>query len=184
MKNYLYIPLGGSRVKTQGRLFFNLWLVFLFSGLWHGAAWNFVVWGAFHGLFLVLDRLFLLKFTEKIGKVPSVLLTYFITLVGWVLFRAESLHQAGQYLGKMFSWDPGFPAWYLEPQFWIILAVGAFFAFWGMINGIEKLQMDTIDRPYNGRKLFIGGAVAVVLLVYSMASITASGFNPFIYFRF
>jgi len=61
MRDYLYIPLGGNRVSTM-RLYFNLWVVFLISGLWHGAAWNFVIWGAFHGLFLVMDKLFLLKF--------------------------------------------------------------------------------------------------------------------------
>ncbi len=184
MKNYLYIPLGGSRVNTRARLFFNLWLVFLFSGLWHGAAWNFVVWGGFHGLFLILDRLFLMRFSEKMGKIPSVLLTYLITLVGWVLFRAESLHEAGLYLGRMFSWTPGFAAWALEPHFWIILAAGTFFAFFGVINGVEQWQMATIDQPYNGKKLWIGGVIGVVLLVYSLSSITASGFNPFIYFRF
>jgi len=71
MKNYLYIPLGGNRVSTN-KMYFNLWVVFLISGLWHGAAWTFVIWGAFHGLFLILDRLFLLKVYKKIGKVPSI----------------------------------------------------------------------------------------------------------------
>ncbi|MFH0760762.1 MAG: MBOAT family O-acyltransferase [Bacteroidota bacterium] len=184
MKNYLYIPLGGNRVKTMGRLFFNLWLVFLFSGLWHGAAWNFVVWGGFHGLFLILDRLFLLKWSEKMGKVPSILLTYLVTLVGWVLFRSESLGDAWIYLGKMFSFESWYPAWTLSPQFWIILAAGAFFAFYGAIGRVEKWQMKMIDEPYNGKKLWIGGAIALVSLAWSMASITSAGFNPFIYFRF
>ena len=71
MKDYLYIPLGGNRISVR-RMYFNLWLVFLLSGLWHGAAWNFVIWGAFHGTFLVLDRLFLLRFYKKIGPIPSI----------------------------------------------------------------------------------------------------------------
>ena len=90
MRDYLYIPLGGNRVKTKARLYFNLWVVFFLSGLWHGAAWNFVAWGVFHGLFLILDRLFLAKFTDKIGKFPSIALTYFITLLGWVIFRRNN----------------------------------------------------------------------------------------------
>jgi alginate O-acetyltransferase complex protein AlgI len=184
MKNYLYIPLGGNRVKSRARLFFNLWLVFLFSGLWHGAAWNFVAWGAFHGLFLILDRLFLMRLTERMGKIPSVLLTYLITLVGWVLFRAESLQDAFDYLGQMFSWNPGYAGWHLDPHFWAMMTAGTLFAFFGMIKGVEQWQMRMIDQPYHGRKLWIGGAIALVLLVYSLASITASGFNPFIYFRF
>jgi alginate O-acetyltransferase complex protein AlgI len=61
MKDYLYIPLGGNKVKTKARLYLNLSIVFLISGFWHGAAWNFIAWGAFHGSFLILDRLFLLK---------------------------------------------------------------------------------------------------------------------------
>ncbi len=184
MKNYLYIPLGGSRVKSQSRLFFNLWIVFLFSGLWHGAAWNFVVWGGFHGLFLVLDRLFLLRWSERMGKIPSVMLTYLITLVGWVLFRSESLSDAWIYLGRMFSFSGGYPGWMLDTQFWAMLLVGAFFGFYGMFGTIEKWQMQVIDQPYNGRKLWIGGGIALVLLLFSLASVTSAGFNPFIYFRF
>jgi alginate O-acetyltransferase complex protein AlgI len=86
MRDYLYIPLGGNRVDSKFRLYFNLWFVFLISGLWHGSSWKFVVWGAFHGFFLVMDRLFLLKLTSKIGKIPRVVLTYIITLIGWVIF--------------------------------------------------------------------------------------------------
>jgi alginate O-acetyltransferase complex protein AlgI len=184
MKDYLYIPLGGSRVKTKTRLFFNLWLVFLISGLWHGAAWNFIIWGGFHGLFLVLDRLFLIKFTEKIGKVPSVILTYFITLIGWVLFRATDLTQAWLYIRKMFAFEGGFPAWRFDTQFWAILLVGAFFGFFGVIKGIETWQDSQLKVPYSTRKTWAGGIIALVLLVYCMASLTTSGFNPFIYFRF
>jgi alginate O-acetyltransferase complex protein AlgI len=184
MKNYLYIPLGGSRVNSQWRLFFNLWIVFLFSGLWHGAAWNFVVWGGFHGLFLILDRLFLLRWSDRMGKIPSVLLTYLITLVGWVLFRSESLNDAWIYLGRMFSFSGAFPGWTLDLQFWTMLLVGAFFGFYGMFGSIEKWQMQMIDQPYNGRKLWIGGGIALVFLLFSLASITSAGFNPFIYFRF
>jgi alginate O-acetyltransferase complex protein AlgI len=76
MKNYLYIPLGGNQVKSKFRLFFNLWIVFLISGLWHGASWSFVLWGAFHGFFLIMDRIFLQNFLDKVGKIPSVLFTF------------------------------------------------------------------------------------------------------------
>jgi len=90
MRDYLYIPLGGNKV-SKPRLYFNLWVVFLISGLWHGAAWNFVVWGAFHGFFLIADRMFLIKLTKPLGKFTNIILTYFITLIGWVLFRADTL---------------------------------------------------------------------------------------------
>jgi alginate O-acetyltransferase complex protein AlgI len=184
MKDYLYIPLGGSRVNSKARLFLNLWLVFLISGLWHGAAWNFVVWGGFHGLFLILDRLFLIRFTQKIGKIPSVMMTYVITLVGWVLFRATDLHEAGLYIKKMFSFSGDFPAWRFDTHFWMILAIGAFFAFFGMIKGVENWQERYLKVPWSTGTAWIGGLVAIILLIYCMASLTTSGFNPFIYFRF
>ncbi len=184
MKDYLYVPLGGSRVSNRSRLFLNLWIVFLISGLWHGAAWNFVIWGGFHGLFLILDRLFLLKLSVKMGRIPSVLLTYFVTLIGWVLFRAESLPDAWSYLGSMFSWKGGFTHEDLTLHFWFILAAGTIFAFFALIPGIEKWQERQLNTQYGIRKTIFAGVAVLFFLFYSMASITASGFNPFIYFRF
>ena len=104
MRDYLYIPLGGNK-KSPFRSYFNLIVVFLLSGLWHGASWNFILWGSFHGLFLILDRLFLLKFYSLIGKLPSVIITFFIVMIGWVFFRTEDLNDAGEYLFKLFSFD-------------------------------------------------------------------------------
>ena len=71
MRDYLYIPLGGNRVSSQWRLFFNLWIVFLLSGLWHGSEWNFVIWGIYHGLFLIFDRMFLLNLLNKLGPTTN-----------------------------------------------------------------------------------------------------------------
>ncbi|MFI5164794.1 MAG: MBOAT family O-acyltransferase, partial [Bacteroidia bacterium] len=85
MRDYLYIPLGGNKVSVP-RMYFNLCFVFLISGLWHGAQWTFIIWGAYHGLFLVLDRLFLLKLTEKIGKIPRIIFAFFVVVIGWVFF--------------------------------------------------------------------------------------------------
>src|ERR1700751_3147654 len=88
MRDYLYIPLGGNKVSGV-RLYFNLWVVFLISGFWHGAEWTFILWGAYHGFFLAVERLFLLKITAKIGVFLRVLFTFFTVLFGWVLFRAQ-----------------------------------------------------------------------------------------------
>jgi len=76
MRDYLYSPLGGNRVSSIGRLYFNLWVVFIISGFWHGASWNFFLWGAYHGLFLIFDRLFLNRLTKSIGKWGRVFLTF------------------------------------------------------------------------------------------------------------
>ena len=99
MKDYLYIPLGGNRRGPQ-RMFFNLWLVFVLSGLWHGASWNFVLWGMFHGMFLVLDRLFLEKLLHNLPKALAVIFTFIVVIFAWVLFRVEHLaNSIGRGLG-------------------------------------------------------------------------------------
>ena len=105
MRNYLYIPLGGNRVNSKWRLYFNLWLVFLLSGLWHGAAWTFVFWGAYNGIFLVIERLFLLKYIEKLNRWVRVLYAFPVVVVGWVFFRAEHLHNAFVMVGRMFAFN-------------------------------------------------------------------------------
>lgn len=183
MKNYLYIPLGGNRVSTA-RLYFNLWLVFAISGLWHGAAWTFVIWGVYHGLFLVLDRLFLLKFYQKIGKIPSVLITFLITLVGWVFFRAESISQAGFYIKKMFSGDFRDLDYFLDDKFFIILILASIFAFMAIFRKNERWQEKILSPLQSNRNIIIMTIWAAIFFVICLSFITSSGFNPFIYFRF
>ncbi len=182
MRNYLYLPLGGNRVST-GRLYFNLWIVFLVSGLWHGAAWNFIVWGAFHGTFLVADRLFLLKFYEKIGKYPSIFITFVITLVGWVLFRADSMTHALDFIGGMFAFRGGTEL-FITREVGIMLVVAALFGFMGSFSGNEQWQLRLLGKEQSTKMLVFMTFSAILLFIVSLSSITASGFNPFIYFRF
>lgn len=183
MKDYLYIPLGGNRVST-GRLYFNLWVVFALSGLWHGAAWTFVVWGVFHGFFLVLDRLFLLRFYKRIGKVPAVFITFIITLVGWVFFRSETLPDAFFYINKMFAFDFQQTHVFLDRKFYSILLLAFAFSFWGIVSSVESWQERVLSAVQSNKAILIMFALSIVFFVISLASITSSGFNPFIYFRF
>ena len=182
MRDYLYIPLGGNRV-TPLRMYFNLWLVFLISGLWHGAAWNFVVWGAFHGFFLVADRLFLLKFYKAIGKFPSVILTFIITLVGWVLFRAESMDQVWHYTAGMFSFRSG-ETRFVNQAVWMTMIFAAIFAILAYSPRLEQWQVKLYGKKQPFINLIFMSLAAIVLFIISLSAITSSGFNPFIYFRF
>lgn len=182
MRDYLYIPLGGNRVTT-GRLYVNLWTVFILSGFWHGAAWNFIVWGAFHGLFLVLDRLFLLKIYQRVGTL-SIVPTFLVTVVGWVLFRAESLSAALTYLERMFAGGLA-PLPYLSNEFWVMLVLAAAFSFMAALPRVERWEVGMLF----GEKLAlpqaaIVGLVTLLLLTLSASTIIGSSFNPFIYFRF
>jgi alginate O-acetyltransferase complex protein AlgI len=183
MRDYLYIPLGGNRVP-QWRMYLNLWLVFLISGLWHGAAWNFVIWGAFHGFFLIADRMFFVRFTKFIGKFPSIIITYIITLVGWVLFRAESLDFAFEYISRMFAFDHVGNQLLFDMEFYTMLIVGAFFAFIAAFGHIEAWWMKVLSIEKNSAITLIMTAMAVIFTIICIASITSSSFNPFIYFRF
>ena len=194
MREYLYIPLGGNRVSTA-RLYFNLWIVFFLSGLWHGAAWNFLAWGAFHGLFLVADRLFLIRFLEKIGKFPALLFTFFVSLIGWVLFRSENLGYAWDFLKTMFSFTGNEEPVEVESKFIFILVLAIIFSFMGAIKGVEEWQLKILKgmeagRHGSGEAWKRGGMEAwkfgfmVLFFLFSLAAIISSGFNPFIYFRF
>lgn len=182
MKNYLYIPLGGNKVR-KGRLYFNLWLVFLASGLWHGASWSFVFWGAFHGFFLVIERAFFGKVLTAIGKLPSILITFFIVNIGWVFFRIEKINDAFIYLKKMFVFD--FKTefhFHFHFQFYFILAI--VFSFFAVTKYTQKIQDNLYINTYSNSRHICVIAISLVLFVLSISSITSSGFNPFIYFRF
>jgi len=183
MRNYLYIPLGGNRV-SKPRLYFNLWLVFLLSGLWHGASWTFIFWGAYHGVFLVLDRLFLEKWLHKLGKIISIPLTFLATMAGWVLFRADTLSQAIVIWKNLFSFKFEINWQFADMRFFIILVIASFFSFFSSINYTNNIQLK-IFSIHKRTITHIGFFLISILLFYiSLANILTSDYNPFIYFRF
>jgi len=183
MRNYLYIPLGGNRVKTNRRLYFNLWFVFLASGLWHGASWSFVIWGAYHGLFLVLERIFLADIYRRIGKLSSTIITFLIVVVGWVFFRIEELPEAGTFLSRMFAFDFN-QAVHFTSEFYTYLIIAAVFAFFTYSKKGKRIQDLVYSEPYSMNRYISVAAFSLIALMFSVSSITSSGFNPFIYFRF
>ncbi len=183
MRNYLYIPLGGNKVSTKRRLYFNLWFVFLASGLWHGASWSFIIWGAYHGLFLVLERSFLINIYNKIGKLPSTIITFFIVVIGWVFFRVEKVSDAFAYLKRMFSFDFNHTLSF-GYEFYTFFAIAVFFAFFTYFNKGQKIQDAIYFDDYSNKKHFAIITTSAMLLILCISSITAFGFNPFIYFRF
>ncbi len=183
MRNYLYIPLGGNRVASKWRLYLNLWLVFLASGLWHGAAWGFIFWGAYHGLFLVLERLFLGKWLQKMGKL-SVLYTFPVVLIGWVFFRAEYLSKAWAFLHVMFTAQARYAGWEPHSKDITLMIVAAFFSFFTIGRVGQRIQQKVYDTPYGAGLHIVATVVALMLFILSAAAITQYTFNPFIYFRF
>jgi alginate O-acetyltransferase complex protein AlgI len=158
-------------------------VTFLLCGFWHGAAWTFILWGAYQGLFLILDRMFLLRLLKKTGKLIPVMLTFAFTAVGWVLFRSGTIHDGLGFIGKMFSFRSGDNDVWLNPKFWTMFAIAALISFTGLIKGAEARQEQFYLEPGN-KILLIMALPVLILLVLSVATITGAGFSPFIYFRF
>ena len=186
-RDYLFIPLGGSRVGPA-KTYFNLVTVFFLCGLWHGASWNFVVWGLFHGGFLVLERLGLGRWLPQWPGVLRYGYVIIVTLVGWVLFRADNLLHAYHYLGAMFSWSPslGRIVGVLTPyRIGILLLAFIACTSWPRLWGMRLMQ-----RLSAGGGWRASGAWAVALLyvvglwIGSLAFLAQGAANPFIYFRF
>jgi alginate O-acetyltransferase complex protein AlgI len=181
LRDYLYLPLGGNRLGVR-RTYINLLLVMVLGGLWHGAAWTFVIWGAWHGLWLAFERWRGLdKQSPADGwrGAAAMVSTFVIVLISWVFFRAESLSQAGTYLGFMFGWSETFPAAALvaaqvqAPYHLLMLGLAALIVWRGQQSWdfVEKLT------PWR-----LG--LALTLLVVALALLGTQGFNPFIYFIF
>jgi alginate O-acetyltransferase complex protein AlgI len=183
MRNYLYIPLGGNRVSNL-RLYFNLWIVFLASGLWHGASWNFIIWGAYHGAFLILDRILLLNVYNRAGKLLSTLFTLLWVMLGWVFFRCETLPHALAYLKQLFSFNLVNTVLLPDAATTVWLIIACLLALFTYIPWGQKIQDKLYGNSYTLKRHIIVSTTCAFLFIWCLAVITASNFNPFIYFRF
>ena len=184
MRNYLYIPLGGNRVQSPYRLYMNLFIVFLASGLWHGASWNFIFWGAYHGFFLVIERLFLLQVYRVLPGWLTVPLCFCIVMIGWVFFRIESFGDASLFVSRLFSSDLySYNPVTSEQLFYIILAlIFSFISISSIGRQLNGYFFEPDTDSVNRRRVLV--ALSAGLFILSLSSISSSGFNPFIYFRF
>jgi alginate O-acetyltransferase complex protein AlgI len=180
LRDYLYIPLGGKR-RGELRTYFNLLVVMLLGGFWHGASWNFLVWGGIHGAWLAFERV--LGKATAYARAPAslrVALTFLIINVAWVFFRADDLPAAFRYLSSLFNltgqtdanslllrsifYDPGHVA---------VMLIAAGIAFFGV---------QTWDLSHNVTPL--RASLAMGLFAWSVVAMSAQTFNPFLYFQF
>ena len=181
-RDYLYIPLGGNR---RGNVYLHLWIVFLATGLWHGASWNFIIWGIWHGFFIFVERLIRNKGIQlPFPTGVKWIYTMSVVLIGWVFFRAENLEYAIKYLGVMFGMvspqNVGFTlAWYLNKKVIFIIIVAVF----------ASIPYKNIPCIFNCRispnlKIVAKNILTFFLLILSIMFVMTSTYNPFIYFRF
>ncbi len=185
-RDYLYIPLGGNKVSSS-KMYRNLFIVFFATGLWHGASWNFIIWGLMHGVFLVMERLFLEKALQKLWKPIGHLYTLLVVMIGWVFFRADTLPHAIDYLKKMFFIMPDtqdivfYTQNVLNEQNVIIFALGFLFSLPLFPYFQQKFKV-----VYQESKALQGMyyATLIALLYIVMVYLSVDTYNPFIYFRF
>lgn len=180
IRDYLYIPLGGNRVGTA-RIYLNLWICFLLSGLWHGASWNFVLWGAYNGLVLTLDRLFLENALKRSGTLISTTVTLLIVMGGWVIFRSPSLPHLAGYAASMVGLTPQAVRLSIQPEVPLTIALGALLALLPATPIFGVLQLAWRER-FGLRAA--GDAGLALLYIVAVARAVALPFQPFIYFRF
>jgi alginate O-acetyltransferase complex protein AlgI len=193
-RDYLYIPLGGNRGSST-RTALNLLTVFFLCGLWHGANWTFVVWGLYHGAFLMLERAGLGAALARLWRPLRHAYALLAVLVGWVFFRAETLDQALTLLAALAGRPASAPTpytvhWYLTPLVAIALGVACVASLpvgaW-LSERFERATALRPDKADTGDTRLVAAfnvAATAVLLIASVAQIAAKTYNPFIYFRF
>jgi alginate O-acetyltransferase complex protein AlgI len=180
IRDYLYRPLGGNR-RGEMRTYLNLWICFLASGLWHGANWNFVLWGAYNGLFLTLDRLFLRDALQRCGRVVATAVTLFIIMIGWALFRSEQSAHLLPFLGVLFGMAQGTADLEVPAEVPLTLLIGVFLSLFPATPLYPRLTR--LYERVSWLRL-VTAAALVVIYVLALARAFAVPFQPFIYFRF
>lgn len=182
-KDYVYIPLGGSR-RSVPRNILNLFIVWSLTGFWHGASWNFLVWGLYFGVLLTLEKYILPKLLEKMPGFLQHLYALFFIVLGWVIFAVEDFSAMGSYLKAMFGMGNGLYNdifFYHLKNYGLVLALGILFSM-PVYSWWENKQ--TQNKAYNviGKVTGFGGTI--VLLLMTISCLVQNTYNPFLYFRF
>lgn len=177
-RDYVYIPLGGNR-RGMKRQIINILIVWLLTGLWHGASWNFVIWGLLYGFVLIIEKLFLLKKLEKTPPFLCHLYTLFIILIAWVFFAFTDMSKAISYIGFLFgSQGPinSLTVYYLRDNLFLIIVciIACTPSFTNAFNAFMS----------KGRRVYIYPVLILAALVICTAFTVDASYNPFLYFRF
>ncbi|NBJ03958.1 MBOAT family protein [Lachnospiraceae bacterium] len=182
-KDYIYIPLGGSRVN-KGRLISNLLIVWLLTGIWHGANWTFVVWGIYYFVFLTVEKIGKRQI-EKIPEGIRYIMTILIVLVGWIIFRSDSIGNAVIYIQKMIGLKNTVVVNNISYLYFkenvVILLIGIIFSF-----PLSKKLRESLEKYSVGKYFFEFGKCLglAIILMFSISFLVKGAYNPFIYFNF
>lgn len=179
-RDYLYIPLGGNR-KGKTRTLINNLIVFFCTGLWHGASWNFILWGLYHGAFMLLEKKW--SFPSKMPNWMRHLYVWIVVIIGWIFFRAETLSAAFAYIKQLFLWNSsGNKALLMKINNWYIVCLGMAILFsmpiLHKVTAYIKLKKGNLFYEWSSDLSYI------VLFILTLCFVSGSSFNPFIYFKF
>lgn len=187
-RDYLYIPLGGNR---RGNVYVNLLIVFLATGIWHGAAWGYLLWGLWHGLFMLIERY--LKKKDVNIKVPSILkwaYSMIVVVFGWVLFKLEDITLAIPYIGTMlhvksYDYVAFSPRYFLDNKTIFIVIIGILACIpWKEVFSINNTVINAVKAIPISCINIAKRVALIILLLLCFIFIVNSTYNPFIYFRF
>lgn len=183
-RDYVYIPLGGNRAGKV-KLIRNILVVWMLTGLWHGANWTFVIWGLLFGILLIIEKTLLLKFLEKIPRIFQHIYVLFIVIISFIIFNANDIGQALIQIGGLFGangevWINSYTFYYLKSYF-VILLIGLIGATPFLKNKITELKEKAkVRKAVN----FLEPIVLACLLIFVTAYLVDNSYNPFLYFRF
>lgn len=182
-KNYLYIPLGGNR-KGKLRTYVNLFIVFIATGVWHGAAWNYIAWGIYNGIFMVIERIKLKELIEKNSiKLINHIYAMSVTFIGWIIFRANGLKNALKYIKTLFIDSKGsqLQTYNILNNRTIITMIIAV-----LLTGILQLLFSKMNKDNKLSKIYrvIEPVCVGVILIISIMSIVNNTYTSFVYFKF
>lgn len=183
-KSYVYIPLGGNR-KGMVKTLRNLIIVWALTGLWHGSSWNFILWGLYFGILIIIERLGFGKILEKLPAFVSRMYTFLLVVFGWVLFDTNTLTDAGSYIGAMFGFTGKFAntnSFYILFSNLVLFAVCIFASTEFTKNTFSKLRRKS--RKYAISLAYSAPFVQFVLMILCTAYLVDATYNPFLYFRF
>lgn len=181
-REYIYIPLGGNR-KGKIRTYINLAIVFIITGIWHGAGYNFVLWGIYNGIFVLLERLVLSKVLKKL-KIFSWLYSFFIVNIGWILFKVSDINFFIMYVKRLvFFWQYTYND--ISIYLYNYLNNKTIFVFILAVLGagiLQRIVPEKIKIRYSGS--IIEAVVCIIILMISIMLVVADTYNPFIYYQF
>ena len=179
-RDYVYIPLGGNRRGT-GRTILNMLIVWALTGFWHGASWNFLLWGAYYGILLILERFVLARVLVRLPKLSRRALTLVLVLIGWVIFYYTNLAALGEHLRAMFGSGS-----LIDPETVAVLKRYTAYPLLAFFCAMPIAPMWSARREARGKKnvTLLSCAGAAALLALSVVFLVGQSYNPFIYFRF